>query len=77
MITEPNALTASINHERMPVQLANPEHCETWLKGTPREAFTLARPFSADAMRIVQVGCGEERVAQIIGRVEPISSTKP
>lgn len=56
MTTEPNALTASINHERMPVLLATPEHCETWLKGTPKEAFALARSFPADAMHVVQAG---------------------
>lgn len=36
--------------------LATPEHCETWLKGTPTEAFALARSFPAEAMRIVQSG---------------------
>jgi putative SOS response-associated peptidase YedK len=29
--TEPNELTASINHERMPVLLSDPADFETWL----------------------------------------------
>jgi len=56
MTTEPNALTASINHERMPVLLAGEEQFETWLKGTPKEAFALARSFPAEAMHNVQSG---------------------
>ena len=56
MTTEPNALTRSINHERMPVLLAGEEACETWLKGTPEEAYALARSFDPEHMRIVQSG---------------------
>jgi putative SOS response-associated peptidase YedK len=56
MTTEPNALTASINHERMPVLLSGTEQFETWLKGTPAEAFALARSYPAEAMHIVQSG---------------------
>lgn len=56
MTTEPNALTASINHERMPVLLSTDEQFETWLHGSTREAFHLARSFPAEAMRIVQSG---------------------
>lgn len=56
MTTEPNALTASINHERMPVLLSTNEQFDTWLKGSPKEAFELARQFPAEAMRIVQYG---------------------
>lgn len=56
MTTEPNALTASINHERMPVLLSTNEQFDTWLKGSPKEAFALARQFPAEAMRIVQFG---------------------
>lgn len=56
MTTEPNALTVSINHERMPVLLSTDEQFETWLKGSPKEAFGLAQRFPADAMRIVQFG---------------------
>jgi putative SOS response-associated peptidase YedK len=39
MTTEPNALTVSINHERMPVLLSDEAEFETWLSGTPAEAF--------------------------------------
>ena len=56
MTTEPNKLTASINHERMPVLLSTAEQCETWLQGSTQEAFALARSFPAEAMRIVQSG---------------------
>jgi putative SOS response-associated peptidase YedK len=56
MTTEPNALTASINHERMPVLLSDPADFETWLSGSPEEAFKLARSYAADQMRIVQSG---------------------
>lgn len=54
--TEPNALTVSINHERMPVLLSEEDEFETWLSGTPAEAFTLARSFGPAQMRIGQSG---------------------
>jgi putative SOS response-associated peptidase YedK len=56
MTTEPNALTVSINHERMPVLLSEEAEFEAWLSGTPAEAFALARSFDPAAMRIVQSG---------------------
>jgi putative SOS response-associated peptidase YedK len=56
MTTEPNELTASINHERMPVLLSEPADFETWLSGSPEDAFKLARSYAADQMRIVQSG---------------------
>ena len=56
MTTEPNALTISINHERMPVLLSTDEQFETCLKGLPTEAFARARQFPVQAMRIVQFG---------------------
>ena len=56
MTTEPNELTVSINHERMPVLLSEPEQFDEWLNGSVEDAFALARPFSAEAMRIVQSG---------------------
>jgi putative SOS response-associated peptidase YedK len=37
MTTEPNELTVSINHERMPVLLSNPADFETWLSGSTEE----------------------------------------
>ncbi len=56
MTTEPNELTTSINHERMPVLLSNPVDFETWLSGSTDDAFKLARSYAADQMRIVQSG---------------------
>src|SRR5262245_60783931 len=53
MTTEPNELTASINHERMPVLLSSETAFETWLRGTPDEAFGLVRSYDAKAMWIV------------------------
>ena len=35
MTTAPNALTDSINHERMPVLLSEEEEFETWLASEP------------------------------------------
>ena len=56
MTTTPNALVATINHERMPVLLADEVARQTWLEGTPQEAFALAREHPPEAMRIVQAG---------------------
>lgn len=56
MTTEPNELTVSINHERMPVLLSEPAEFDTWLNGSVDEAFALARPYPAQQMRIVQEG---------------------
>jgi putative SOS response-associated peptidase YedK len=60
MTTEPNELTASINHERMPVLLSEPEQFDTWLSGSPEVANALARSYPAEAMRIVQSGSERE-----------------
>ena len=56
MTTEPNELTRSINHERMPVLLGGEETFETWLSGSPKEAYKLVRSYEPDKMRIVQSG---------------------
>jgi putative SOS response-associated peptidase YedK len=56
MTTEPNELTASINHERMPVLLSNPADFETWLSASSEEALKLARSYATEQMRIVQSG---------------------
>ena len=56
MTTEPNALTRSINHERMPVLLSDTEAFDTWLGGTSKEAHGLVRSYDPDKMRIVQSG---------------------
>lgn len=60
MTTEPNALTISINHERMPVLLSREDEFETWLSGTPADAFSLARSFDPARMQIVQSGFEKE-----------------
>ncbi|MEQ1576477.1 MAG: SOS response-associated peptidase [Hyphomicrobium sp.] len=56
MTTGPNELTASINPERMPVLLTRAEDFETWLNGSAKDAFALARRLPAEFMRIVQSG---------------------
>ena len=50
------AIGRLINHERMPVLLSDPADFETWLSGSPEEAFKLARTYAAEQMRIVQSG---------------------
>jgi putative SOS response-associated peptidase YedK len=59
MTTTPNALTASINHERMPVLLTTDAARDTWMAGTPDDAFALARPYPVEGM--LHVGAGLER----------------
>lgn len=56
LTTTPNELTASINHERMPVLLTREDQFEAWLKAPMEEALALAKPYSAEEMRIVQAG---------------------
>lgn len=56
LTTEPNALTGSINHERMPVLLTEPHEYETWLNGSQRDAFSLIRSLAPERMTIVQSG---------------------
>jgi putative SOS response-associated peptidase YedK len=66
LTTEPNTLTVSINHERMPEQFTREDEFETWLSGTPAEAFSLAKSFDPARMRIVQSGKDkEDRLGQI------------
>lgn len=65
MTTEPNALTSSINHDRMPMLLSKEAEFETWLSGTSAEAFALAKSFDSNAMRIVQSGKDKE---ELLGR---------
>jgi putative SOS response-associated peptidase YedK len=57
---EPNELTQSINHERMPVLISDPVDFETWLSGSVEDAFKLARSYAAEQMRIVQWGPDRE-----------------
>ena len=48
------------NHKRMPVLLTKESELETWLSGSPAEAFGLVRSFDPDRMRIVQEGFDKE-----------------
>jgi putative SOS response-associated peptidase YedK len=59
LTTPPNKLVAAINHERMPVLLTRDEEFETWLSGSPEEAFALAREYPPEQMCIVQEGLSE------------------
>ena len=61
LTTTPNPLVATINHERMPVLLTREEQFATWLRGSPDEAFALAREYPPEQMRIVQEGLRQGR----------------
>ena len=39
MTTTPNALVATVNHERMPVLLTRPEEFDTWMHGRRRKRW--------------------------------------
>jgi putative SOS response-associated peptidase YedK len=56
MTTTPNALVATINHERMPVLLTSEEEHAVWTEGRPDAAFGLLRELAPERMRIVQEG---------------------
>ena len=56
LTTQPNEIVSSIHSTRMPVMLVGDEAQETWLAGSPEEAIALARPYSADRMKIVAKG---------------------
>jgi putative SOS response-associated peptidase YedK len=60
LTTTPNPLVARINHERMPVLLTREDEFQTWLTGSPDEAFALAREYAPDQMRIGQEGFDKE-----------------
>ena len=60
LTTTPNSLVSTINHERMPVLLTREDQFETWLTGSPDDAFALAREHPPEAMRIVQEGFDKE-----------------
>lgn len=54
--TLPNALTATINHERSPVLLSRAEDMDAWLDGSDEQAAALINPTPADLLHIVQEG---------------------
>jgi putative SOS response-associated peptidase YedK len=60
MTTTPNALVATVNHERMPVLLTRPEEFETWMRGPAPEAMALAREYPPEQMQIVQTSYEKE-----------------
>ena len=60
MTTLPNALVATVDHERMPVLLTQEDEFEAWLNGSPQEARQLVQSYDADRMRIVQSGSDRE-----------------
>ena len=62
---------ATINHKRMPVLLTREEEFQTWLAGSPDEAFALAREYAPDQMRIVQEGLDKE---DLPGGASPLAS---
>lgn len=64
LTTEPNALTASINHERSPVVLADESAMDCWLAGSASQVQHLLTPFPADRMRIVQEGFEKKDLLQ-------------
>jgi putative SOS response-associated peptidase YedK len=43
--TTPNAVVKPIHTNRMPVMLGSIDEFDTWLEGTPDEAWQLARPY--------------------------------
>jgi putative SOS response-associated peptidase YedK len=55
--TTPNELTRHTHPDRMPCIL-DPDDYDTWLTGTPDEAFALIKPFPAERMVIHQSGEG-------------------
>ena len=56
LTTRPNEIVSPIHPTRMPVMLVGHDAQETWLTGSPKEAIALARPYSADRMKIVAKG---------------------
>ena len=56
MTTEPNELTVSVNHERMPVLLVRARALRHLAQRLARRGFALAGSYPADGMRIVQSG---------------------
>ena len=60
MTTLPNALVATINHERMPVILTEEKQFETWLHGSTQDAVALVHSHDPERMRMVQSGFKKE-----------------
>lgn len=73
LTTLPNALVATVNHERMPVLLTQEDEFEAWLNGSPQEAFQLVQSYDAERMRIVQSGSDWE---DLLGAAKPASTER-
>lgn len=70
----PNAIVRPIHAKAMPVMVA-PEHFDTWLQGSPKEALSLARPFEAGRMRIALKGkTRDEGESESLGPVRSAAS---
>ena len=52
MTTEPNELTQSINHERMPVLMSDLADFEMWLSGSVEDAFKLGAAMLRNRCRL-------------------------
>lgn len=63
MTTNPNAFAAQY-HTRMPVILAH-ENYETWLNGSPSEAYHLLSGIPAEQMRLIGEGSGMREQPEI------------
>lgn len=60
MTCDPNTLESARAHERMPVLLHTDEEFDAWLHKSEEQALMLAKPYPADAMKIVQKGSARE-----------------
>lgn len=77
MTTTPNPLVATINHERMPVLLDSEADFATWLDGTPEEAYSLAREFPAERMRMVGEGFGKADDTALLAQGDSYENSRP
>ena len=83
MTTTPNALVATINHERMPVLLTGDEAFETWLTGTPDEVPPLSCRDSRNSVSrraeqrstVNVIRCGSARRGTVVRRARNCIST--
>ena len=56
MTTLPNALVATVNHERMPVLLSTEASHDVWMNGSTEDAFSLCSSYPPEQMHLVQTG---------------------